>query len=214
MLKVLRIDRTSDVLTQTAYDYRSGNVYPKFLEKGFVLIPDLPGTIATRDAVEQRDKDSGIVFITAACHGDTNKLLGDFNDNLFPIGGYAPEEVKGRIVHFLACATAAELGRDFINKGCRAFIGYDTIFEYDRAWANVFFRCDAQIDLALAEGKRVAEAIALAKEQFDAAIGDPANQSIVQALKERRDSLVGLPPDNLENIGLYDMADPLPRPIS
>jgi hypothetical protein len=214
MPKVLRIDRTSDVLTQEAFDYRSGFVYPKFLEKGFTLVPALPATIALRDSVSAQDRDPGIVFITAGCHGLPDQLLGNDDDNLFPKGGYDPKEVAGRVVHFLACATALDLGSDLVDKGCRAFIGYDKVFVYEEAWAEVFFRCDAQIDLALAEGESVARAIELAKQQFDVEIAEPANAPIAGKLANRRDSLVGLSKASLDSIRLYDPAASFPRPIT
>jgi hypothetical protein len=213
MPKVLRIDRTSDDLTQGAFDYRQGFVYPKFLEKGFTLIPPLPATIASRDSVSAQDRDSGIVYITAGCHGLPNQLLGNGDEDLFPEGDYASEEVADRVVHFLACATALDLGPDLVEKGCRAFIGYNKIFIYEQAWADVFFRCDAQIDLALAEGETVARAIELAKQHFDAEISDPANAPVTEELAHRRDSLVGLSKASLDTIRLYDPAASFPRPI-
>lgn len=215
MKKILRIDRTSDVLTQAAYDYRSGFVYPKFSEKGFQVIPDLQteGPIALRENVEARDQDQDIIFITASCHGKRDVLLGNSEEDLFPMGIYSPNEVKGRVVHFLACATALDLGPDFIRKGCSAFIGYNNDFIYQEAWARVFFSCDAEIDLALVEGKSVAEAIGIAKKRFDLEIGNPSNKAIAQALENRRDSLIGLPPENLNNIRLLDPAAPLALPI-
>src|ERR1035438_5207860 len=97
---------------------------------------------------------------------------------------------------------------------CRAFIGYNKMFDYDAAWANAFFRCDAKIDLRLAQGGSVAEAISDAKTQFDIEIKNAVNQSIAKELGNRRDSLVGLPTEELDNIRLYDPAGPVVLPIT
>jgi hypothetical protein len=192
MRKVLRIDTTWEVLTHEAWDVRRNEVYPYLTVAGLTLVPPLmKGTIASRAKVAPLAKDPNIVLITGAGHGKANEFLGDYNESLFPESVYDPREISGKIVHFLSCSTGAGLGPDFIQKGCRAFVGYNAPFEFDRSWADVFFRCDSQIDLALADGKSVSQAVQAAKERFDVEIRT-SSASIAAELASRRDSLVAL----------------------
>jgi hypothetical protein len=195
-MKILRIDTTYEVLTEQASRMRINDVYPQFVLAGFTVVPNLhESTVASRADVAPLTHNADVVFITGAGHGQTMSFLGDYDEAVFAKGEYDASEVAGKVVHFLACATAAKLGHDFVDHGCRAFIGYNMMFAFQPAWASVFFRCDSQIDLALAEGKTVAEAVAKARQQFDIEIQKPGNAPIIADLQARRDNLVAIGPD-------------------
>lgn len=71
---------------------------------------------------------------------------------IFDIGNYQPEEPNGKVVHFFACQTAAELGTDFVNNGCLAYFGYDVDVIVPMHISDAFFDCDSEIDRAFADG--------------------------------------------------------------
>jgi hypothetical protein len=63
---------------------------------------------------------------------------------------------RKKIVHFLSCQTAENLGPDFVDNGCRAYFGYDVDFMWPhgapRKVIETFLECDSAIDRAFAEG--------------------------------------------------------------
>lgn len=190
-MKVLRIDTYVDELTRVAYIQRDATAYPEFANRGFDIIPPLhTGTIAKRHDVVPLAKSTRVVLITGTGHGDVDRFLGDYDCNIFPKDSYSPAEVSNKIIHLLACSVGASLGPDFIKNGCKTFIGYDAPFTYEKAWADVFFRCDMQIDLALANGKYALEAVQAAKDQFMLEMQKAGNAPIASELKNRCDSLL------------------------
>jgi hypothetical protein len=198
MAKVLRIDTTWEVLTNQAWNLRDGGLYPHFIASGYELVPPLgSGTIASRQTVAPLATDGKVILITGAGHGDRDKFLGDKDEDIFPENFYDPKEVANKIVHFLACSTADNLGPNFIKNGCKAFIGYTAPFVFEPEWADIFFKCDMKVDLSLAAGNSVSQAVRDAKQEFDVEINKPSNASIVSELKNRRNTLVALGP-NLE----------------
>lgn len=146
--QVLGIDSNHDEVTEPAHDYRNYFVYSRFEPAELVLCQ---GQSANRaDVVEALQND--IVYITGVGHGTNITYTGDGNFPVFQVGDYQPEEADGKIVHFLSCQTAAELGSDFVRNGCRAYFGYDVDFTFVLNFANIFFECDSEIDLAFADG--------------------------------------------------------------
>ena len=123
-LKILAIDSNHDQATQACCDYRNKHIYP-YLESKELELLRCQGKLARRVYVQAEACQGGIVYITGAGHGLYTTYMGQHYDPIFHIGNYQPEEPNGKVVHFFACQTAAELGIDFVNNGCLAYFGYD-----------------------------------------------------------------------------------------
>jgi hypothetical protein len=148
---VVAVDSNYDDATQAGFAYREKHVYPYFEAKGFT-VRKFQGPLARRHYVAPDVKKPEVDYITGAGHGLADQYLGDFGNVIFQVGNYQADEVDGRIVHFLSCQTARQLGPDFVAKGCRAYFGYDENFAYQPAYSEIFFACDSEIDLAFADG--------------------------------------------------------------
>ena len=150
-LKILAIDSSYDKITQASCVYRNRHVYPYLESKGFKLMR-CQDQSARRTCVEQKISQENIVYITGVGHGTCTTYMGEDDDPIFDMGNYQPKEPNGKIVHFSACQTAAKLGPDFVNHGCRAYFGYDGNFTAYMHVSDVFFDCDSEIDRAFADG--------------------------------------------------------------
>ena len=155
-LKILAIDSSHDQLTHAFYVYRNRHVYPYLESRGFELIRCQDGS-ARRFYVESEACRKDIVYITGVGHGTCTAYMGKDDDPIFDIGNYQSKEVRGKVVHFSACETAAELGPDFVNHGCHAYFGYDEKFTVLMSISDAFFQCDSEIDRAFAEGLTAGE---------------------------------------------------------
>jgi hypothetical protein len=111
-------------------------------------------------------------YLTGVGHGSYNLYTGDHGHVVFEIGNYDPEEAKGKIIHFLSCQTARELGPDFVRNGCRAYFGYDENFTFHMADKDVFFECDSEIDKAFADGLSTMQVYDRVKKLYDQRIAD------------------------------------------
>ncbi len=115
--------------------------------------------------------------------------IGHGNDDAFPAfdpteilystqpGGVPPAEVTGRVVHFLSCSTAHGLHTSFLKAGCAAYIGYTALVTFGGDDVNKRIAiADAQIDICLAAGQSVVDAVNAAKKCYEtlglAYIGD------------------------------------------
>lgn len=110
------------------------------------------GKLARRIYVAPEAVRPDIVYMTGVGHGSYAAYTGDHYNPIFDKGHYRPDEAKNKIVHFLSCQTAAQLGPDFVNNSCLAYFGYDVNFTFDPAYADIFFQCDSEIDKAFADG--------------------------------------------------------------
>ena len=142
---ILAIDANFDPITQAPFDYREENIYPLFQERGFTIVRR-QGESARRTEVAPQARMPNVVYLTGVGHGFPDSYTGDNLDPIFSVGHFSPEEAAGKIVHFLSCETAADLGPDFVAKGCRAYFGYSDNFTYPPNLAEVFFDCDSEID--------------------------------------------------------------------
>ena len=149
--------------------FRNKHVYPHFKDKGFSVIT-LQGGDAIRTKVINELQKNGIVCITGVGHGESDVYTGDNLSILFKVKLYNKKEVKGKIIHLLSCVVAAKLGPDFVKKGCRAFFGYENPFSFDVEFKDIFFRCDSEIDLALADGNTTTEVYQRASNIYTDAI--------------------------------------------
>jgi hypothetical protein len=170
---VLAIDSNWDTITKVAFNHRQAHVYPYLESKGF-SIERCQGSLARRFYVADEAKKSNVTFITGVGHGLYNLYTGDHGvvNVIFQIGRYFPEEASNKIVHFLSCQTARDLGPDFVMNGCRAFLGYDENFTFFMAEADIFFECDSEIDRAIADGATVEQAHQRAVQKFNKAIAE------------------------------------------
>lgn len=148
---ILAIDANFDPITKAPFEYREENIYPLFQEKGFTIVRR-QGEAARRTEVAPQARKPNVVYLTGVGHGFPNSYTGDNLDPIFSVGNFSPEEVTGKIVHFLSCETAAGLGPAFVANGCRAYFGYGDNFTYPPNLAETFFDCDSEIDRGFANG--------------------------------------------------------------
>ena len=175
----LGIDSNYEPVTRAVFDYREVNVYPYLAAKG-LQVSRLQGPLARRIYAAPEAKKPEVEYLTGVGHGEADVFAGDHGDRVFHVGSYHPEEAKGKIVHFLACKTARELGPDFVANGCRAYFGYDEDFAFPMAEKEMFLGCDSEIDRAFADGLTAAEAYDRAKRLFEVRIADLRAQGKVR----------------------------------
>jgi len=168
---IIGIDANFEPITKAACDYRQKNVYPYLERKGFT-VQHLRGAMARRSYVGPAARQANVHYITGLGHGSYDTFTGDFYDPVFSVGNYSPEESGGKIVHLLSCETARSLGPDFTQHGCRAYFGYDENFSFQPDTADLFFECDAEIDLAIADGLTAADVIQRVRRVFDEHIAE------------------------------------------
>jgi hypothetical protein len=186
--KILAIDAAYEELSKDAHAFRETNILPYLEQQGFQVVR-LVGPQATFASVRDILQDPSIAFITASGHGSDDSLQGYFDDPLFQTGNPYPGSVAGRLMHFLSCGSASLLGKDLVDEGCAAFIGYGADFTYDRPSAPTFFECDGEIDKALADGCSVAQAIERASTIFQSRIATAPNARLAGLLQFDLDHL-------------------------
>ena len=113
-------------------------------------------------------KNNDVVLIMGIGHGTETQFFGYGDaETLYDPTKLPPSELKNRFVHLCACLTAVTLGGDFINAKCAAFIGYRGMITFGSDAVNTAIAvADAQIDLALAAGRSVSQAIQAAQSNF------------------------------------------------
>jgi hypothetical protein len=148
---VLGIDSNWEAATLAAYQYREKQVYPYIASKGYA-VDKCQGPMAKRIYVAPKAQQPGVAYLTGVGHGSYTTYTGHYYDPIFQVGNYSAAEAHGKIVHFLSCETARDLGPDFVKNGCRAYFGYDEDFIFTTADQDVFFECDSEIDRAFADG--------------------------------------------------------------
>jgi hypothetical protein len=191
MATVLSIDSDDETVTAICRQYREANVYAQFDALNQARSPFV-GPTARRELVESRLLAGGIDWITGSGHGFPTRFTGQERVSIFETTGYDPAEVAGRIIHLLACETAATLGTDLVSNGCVAFFGYDEVFVFPDTAPELFLDCDATIDLQLADGKTAQEAYDAAFAAFNRRIAQMQRLGkiwIAAALARNRDHL-------------------------
>jgi hypothetical protein len=178
----LAIDSSYEQLTQIASSYREQHVYPYLQTKGYQRRL-LTAAQSQRETVKSLASDPATVYLTGAGHGTDSSFLGYQNAEVFAVGRYEAAEVEGKIAHLVSCSSAAILGIDFVQNGCRAFFGYNAPFAFDLQASGVFFECDGMIDRALAEGASAAEAVLKATALFEQRISEAKEPRIAAYLR-------------------------------
>lgn len=162
--------------------YFETNVYPYLQSKGFTLSPFF-GPVARLPYVGPAAADPSVTLLVGVGHGTYTSFLGFSEEAVFSIGSYAPDQVAGKIVHFLSCETARQLGPAFVADGCLAYVGYDENFTFDQDSGEIFFACDAQFVLGLADGLTVDAAVNRAKAAYSQAIADLIAQNTPKSIE-------------------------------
>jgi len=170
-LFALAIDSNYEEVTAAACKFRNEHVYPALAARGFTL-EKLQGPLARRFYIAPAAARVEVDYITGVGHGLYDTFTGHQGDVVFRVGEFQKAEVSRKIVHLLSCQTARELGPDFVREGCAAFFGYDENFTFHFDFAEIFFECDAEIDLAFAEGLTAKQVVARVKRLFERHIAD------------------------------------------
>lgn len=167
---VVTVDSDRDDETAVCLEHREDEVYPDLSAEGATLRA-FSSTTAVRAQVALAVADPGVSFITGSGHGLERQFTGQDGTPILAVGTYAPQEVSNKIVHLLACHTAAELGPDVVRNGCQAFFGYDVAFLLPANPVDLalFLDCDAEIDRALVEGDTADEAYERAYDVYTTA---------------------------------------------
>jgi len=157
MTKIVGFDSAFDETSKMVATWRHINVYPKFLSDGHEL-RQLKGNMANRNYLSKELVKDGIKFLSGSGHGLFDEFQGSDGADALGVNKYHPLEVKGKVVHLLACYTAFELGVDVVKKGCVSFFGYDTAFTFLKETLDDFMSPDAELDFALSQGDTVLQA--------------------------------------------------------
>lgn len=169
-------ENTTDSITKSFANYRIANVHPVFLNKGFNVIVN-QGTNDTRANFVAKAKKPLTVFLGGIGHGNYNRYTGHGGENILKVGEYEASEVKDKVIHFLSCRTAAELGPDAIANGAKCYAGYDESFTF--VWddpntpvneVDLFKICDSTFDIHMANGATAQQAYDATISAFNAAI--------------------------------------------
>jgi len=167
--KVVFCENTTDAVTTPAANYRIANVHPVFRNRGFeVVVLRDAGDIRTNFIIEA--KKSNVVYLGGIGHGSYNLYTGHFFNHILEVGTYDNSEVSGKVIHYLSCETGRDLGPNTITKGAKAYAGYTENFVFDWGNANLYWPCDSQFDISMANGKSVEQAVADTYAKFDVAI--------------------------------------------
>ena len=155
---VLFCENTTDKLTSLAATYRKKYVHPAFAAKGYNVI-SLEGTNDVRAQFAMQAKSSTVVYISGVGHGGYQEYTGHDFDTILQVGNYNTAETKGKIIHFLSCETARDLGPNTILKGAKAYIGYTEDLLFKVQTADLFWKCDSTFDICMANGCTAGDAI-------------------------------------------------------
>ena len=164
-MTIIVIDSDHEVVGEACQEYRKSEVYPG-LERVGLTIDAFEGNAARRARIAPHLKKPDVRFISGSGHGLERRFTGFNGESILEIGQYDPNEPRGKIIHLLACLTAAELGSDLVKNGCAAFFGYDVVFMFPLDTPELFLECDAEIDFALARGRTAAAAYSAAYDAF------------------------------------------------
>ena len=179
--RVLFCENTTDAIIAPAANYRIANVHPVFVARGFEVIC-LKGTDDIRNNFQSKATDIRMCYIGGSGHGNYSTFTGDQQAAVLRVGGYSASEVKKEVIHFLSCQTARTLGPDAVSKGAYAFIGYDENYVVDLGSSDLYWACDSQFDISMANGWTVQQAIADTYAKYDLTIASVPGTSTAATL--------------------------------
>lgn len=155
------------------------------------------GEKANRTKIEGMLNKRNIDLVLLNGHGDDRSVLGNNNEVVVDLENV--ELLNGKTVHAMSCSSAKELGKVAVEKGARAYVGYNAPFlapRMDDKISNPLNDSTAALFLdpafitqkALINGKKPTEAVRLGKKEY--------NRSIVKALmspvQSDNDQFIGL----------------------
>jgi len=194
--RALFCENTTDNVTTPIAKWRIKNVHPRFAARGFTVVA-LTGTNDTRTYFIPEAKNGLTTYISGVGHGNYNLYTGHWHNRILEACKYDSAEVRGKVIHFLSCRTAKELGPDTVAKGARAYAGYDENFHF--VWDDpsttfineflLFVRADATFDLQMAAGATAGQAFIATRQAFDAAIAQVPGTAAASWLTYDRDHL-------------------------
>jgi hypothetical protein len=186
--RVLFCENTTDGVTTPAANWRIANVHSVFAARGFDVV-SLEGVNDIRASFIPNSKDYRTVYISGVGHGNYTTYTGHLQAAILQVGGYDGAEVKDKILHLLSCETGRTLCPDTVSHGAKAAVGYDENFVFDWANANLYWQCDSQFDISMANGKTVEQAIAATIAKYNAAIASVPGTSTAATLLSDRNLL-------------------------
>lgn len=169
--KILVVDLESayEPITEMGYEFRVRKyVYPYLHGKDNFSVIALFGEDATKANFAPACAIPTVDFITGLGHGNVAVFTGHEHEELWRVGNYISQEVRGKIIHLLSCLTAQKLGYDLVDKGALAYFGYKEKFAFlsqdpgptditEDPIADRFFKCDSEIDRLIADGHQASE---------------------------------------------------------
>jgi len=185
----------------------------RFLEEMGMRITDLSGDLANKEELVKAIEENDPIAYWGVGHGSETQFAGQ-DAYVMLEKGVDERLFVGRIVHLTACLTGAEDGllESIANAGAVATIGYkvelivgvmtDNFAERpDNAATESLMKPDCAIEMSLAEGKTVVEALDVADSvaedeiEYWRASGHPDADLVIWALINNRDGLVlyGIP---------------------
>ena len=183
--RVLFCENTTNNVTKPCADYRIKNVHPEFVKRGFDVI-SLTDASDTRAFFQAKATNALVVYIGGVGHGNYSRYTGDNFDPILQVGSYNSTEVKDKVIHFLSCQTGKTLGPDTVTHGAKAYAGYYENFVFDWANADLYWQCDSQFDISMANGKTVEQAVADTMAKYNAAIASlPGTNTAATLLNDR-----------------------------
>lgn len=188
-------ENTTDAVTKPMAQYRIANVHPAFQSRGFTVVA-LTGVNDVRTNFVPQAKNSLAVYLGGIGHGNYSLYTGHGGDHILEVGHYDPAEVKGKVIHFLSCETAAQLGPDTVAKGAKCYTGYteNFIFVWDNTATPVnefllFAKSDSIYDLVIANSATTQQAYNTTIQAFNAAASQVPNTVAATYLTWDRDHL-------------------------
>lgn len=156
-------DARWDEFARAARAWRRERLYPQLAE-----VDLLDEACLSRTALQVALGREQPRALSLSGHGRADALFGDAFELLLsadPQRPRLPAELRGVVVHLLACKCAQRLGPALVAAGAAAFIGYDDDFLYDVDAPEDFFECDAEIVRALASGLAAEDAVERARRR-------------------------------------------------
>lgn len=188
-LLIVDLECAYESVTEMGYEFRVRKyVYPYLKEKDELSVLALFGEDATKTNFSAACSIRTVDFITGLGHGNEDVFTGHEHEELWRVGNYNPQETRGKIIHLLSCLTAQTLGRDLVDKtagAAFAYFGYVKEFVVlsldpgppditDDPIADIFFKCDSEIDRLIVDGNKASEVYQGAMELYERQIEEIA----------------------------------------
>lgn len=201
MPKVLLTSPCFDAATIFGYWWKDKTV-TQSLVNGYETL-DLKMGDAVRDVFESAIQNFNPEVFYGYGHGNAELFTGQNKDILLH-ACYNDHLMSGRIVYLLSCTTGQKLGPSMVNKGARAYIGYDDYFvwaDYDLPPGGFYHGCFYDFSNVIIANILYGNPVSVAVERaLERAYGwidylssledDPLASKIIEYLLHDRNSLV------------------------